>query len=152
MKLLPIHIDETKNTRFRENPECLAVLDIFTAHYRKVGFHKPWIAYFIADDEGEIIGGGAYKGKPIDGKVEISYGTFKRYEGKGVGTQICRQLIALALQTEPAIKITARTLPDNLASIRVLERNGFACTGTVHDEEDGDVLEWVYAAAAPDQP
>jgi RimJ/RimL family protein N-acetyltransferase len=144
MKLLPIEKDLAQNHRFPATPECQEVLTIFTAHYKKVGFHKPWIAYFMADDHDEIMGGGGYKGKPKDNKVEISYGTFKQHEGKGRGTEICRQLVLLALQTDPFVRITARTLPNNHASMSILKKNGFACLGTVHDEEDGDVLEWEY--------
>lgn len=149
IKFLPIDIDETQNSRFRANPECLAVLDIFTAHYRKVGFTKPWIACFVCDDKNEIIGGGGYKGPPVNGKVEITYGTFKNYEGQGVGTEICRQLLLLALQTEPSVEVCAKTLPENSASAEILKKNGFKCAGTVYDEEDEDVLEWIFIDPAP---
>lgn len=73
MKLLPIDIDETINHKFWDEPECVDVLKVFTAFYKKVGFEKPWIAYFVADQDGIIVGGGAYKGKPKDGVVDISY-------------------------------------------------------------------------------
>ena len=144
MKFLPIEIDETENARFREYPECVAVLDVFTEHYRKVGFNKPWIAYFVSDDTSDIIGGGGFKGEPRDGKIEISYGTFKQHQGHGIGTEICKQLTALALQTDPSLIVTARTLPDNQASMKILERNGFENRGLVWDEEDGYVFEWVF--------
>jgi RimJ/RimL family protein N-acetyltransferase len=121
MKLLPIEEDQTLNNRFKEEPECIEVLRLFIEHYKKVGFHKPWIGYFVADDQNEIVGGGGYKGKPTDGKIEISYGTFKKYEGRGIGSEICKQLVLLSLQTDPSIRITARTLPDNMGSIRVLK-------------------------------
>jgi RimJ/RimL family protein N-acetyltransferase len=143
MKLLPIDINESQNQQFT-TPECVRVLTIFTEHYKKVGFNKPWIAYFVADDTNEILGAGGYKGRPTDNKVEISYGTFKNYEGRGVGTQICRKLVLLALKTAPSIKITARTFPDNHASMTILKRNGFTCIGTIYDQDDGDVLEWEF--------
>ncbi|QHT70792.1 GNAT family N-acetyltransferase [Rhodocytophaga rosea] len=144
MKLLPIELEEAQNQHFTTTAECVRVLTIFSEHYKKVGFTKPWIAYFVSDDTNAIIGGGGYKGKPNDNQVEISYGTFKNYQGRGVGTEICRRLVELALQTDPLVKITARTLPDNYASITILKRNGFTCLGTVLDPEDGDVLEWEY--------
>jgi RimJ/RimL family protein N-acetyltransferase len=144
MKFLPIETDPTQNQRFTTTAECLEVLTIFTEHYEKVGFNKPWIAYFVANDHDEIMGGGGYKGKPKNGKVEISYGTFKPFEGRGIGTEICRKLVQLALQTAPSVRITARTLPGNHASMGILKKNGFQCLGTVHDEEDGEVLEWEF--------
>ena len=143
MQLLPIDIDETKNARFASE-ECLSILDVYPGFYQKVGYNKPWIGYFIINDDGEIIGAGGYKGGPKDGKVEIAYGTFKNYEGRGIGTEICRHLVLISLKTDATLRITARTLQDGYASIRILEKNGFECLGIVHDEEDGDVLEWEF--------
>lgn len=144
MTLLPIEADASLNERFRGIPECEEVLDIFVEFYKKAGFTKPWIAYFVADSKNQIIGGGGFKGKPKDNTVEISYGTFENQQRKGIGSAICRQLVKLSLQTDPAVKIRARTLPENTSSIGVLERNGFVCLGSVQDEEDGEVFEWEY--------
>ena len=144
MLLLPIDIDELKNLRFRENPECIPILNVYPGFYQKAGYNKPWIGYFATTDGEEIVGAGGYKGKPRNGKVEIAYGTFKKYEGQGIGTEICRQLVLLSLQTDPAIRITARTLQDGNASIAILKKNGFECLGIVYDEEDGNVLEWEF--------
>jgi [ribosomal protein S5]-alanine N-acetyltransferase len=144
MILLPIDIEEAKNTRFLDNPECIPILNVYPDYYKKVGFNKPWIGYFASRDGKEIVGAAGYKGKPKDGKVEIAYGTFKKYEGQGIGTQICRQLILVALQTDHTIYITARTLQDGYASMAILKKNGFQCLGIVSDEEDGDVLEWEF--------
>jgi [ribosomal protein S5]-alanine N-acetyltransferase len=142
MLLLPIDIDELKNLRFRENPECIPILNVYPDFYERVGYNKPWIGYFASFDGQEIIGAGGYKGKPKEGKVEIAYGSFKKHEGKGIGTEICRQLVILSLQTDPSIRITARTLQDGYASMGILKKNGFDCLGIVYDEEDGEVLEW----------
>lgn len=147
MKFLPIEEDNEMNSIFKGNPECLAILEVLQVYYKKVGFEKPWIAYFGINDKDEIVGGAGFKGRPKDGKVEISYGTFKNFEGDGVGTELCKQLVSLALQTEPSIKIAARTLPENRASIRILEKNGFDCIGTVFDEEDGNVFEWIFRSS-----
>ena len=142
MLLLPIDTDQTKNVRFKENPECVPILNVYPDFYQRVGYNKPWIGYFVTIDRDAIVGAGGYKGKPRKGKVEIAYGTFKRYEGQGIGTEICRQLVLLSQNTDPAIRITARTLQDGYASIKILKKNGFECLGIVHDEEDGEVLEW----------
>jgi len=142
MLLLPIDTDQTKNVRFKENPECVPILNVYPDFYQRVGYNKPWIGYFVTIDRDAIVGAGGYKGKPREGKVEIAYGTFKRYEGQGIGTEICRQLVLLSQNTDPAIRITARTLQDGYASIKILKKNGFECLGIVHDEEDGEVLEW----------
>ncbi|MDQ3277566.1 MAG: GNAT family N-acetyltransferase [Bacteroidota bacterium] len=145
MILLPIDIEETRNNRFLSIPECIPVLKVYPDYYRKIGFNKPWIGYFATVDGEEIVGAAGYKGAPKGGKVEIAYGTFKNYEGKGIGTEICRQLVLLALQTDPAIRITARTFREGHASMAILKKNGFECLGIVYDEEDGDVFEWEFS-------
>ena len=144
MKLLPIDIDESLNDKFRDNPECEIVLSVYPDFYKRAGYNKPWIGYFATFDGNEIVGCGGYKGKPRDGKIEIAYGTFKNYEGKGIGTEICRQLVLLSLKADPSLRITARTLMENNASTTILKRNGFKCVGIVKDEEDGDVWEWEF--------
>ena len=143
MELLAIDIDEARNAKFQENPECIPVLDVYPDYYRKIGFNKPWIGYFACNEGNEIVGAAGYKGQPKQGKVEIAYGTFKKYEGQGIGTEICRQLVLLALQSDHDVRITARTFKDGYASMAILKKNGFECLGEVYDEEDGDVFEWV---------
>jgi RimJ/RimL family protein N-acetyltransferase len=144
MKLLPIEIDERLNESFNAKLDCKEILSVYPDYYKKVGFIKPWIGYFITDEQDEIVAGGGYKGKPKDGKIEIAYGTFLKHERKGIATEVCRQLVLLALKTDKSVKITARTLPEHNASTRVLKRNGFELLGTVWDEDDGDVWEWEY--------
>ncbi|MGZ8537921.1 MAG: GNAT family N-acetyltransferase [Flavisolibacter sp.] len=142
MQFLPIDIDESKNLQFSYHPECLQVLNVYPGYYNRVGYNKPWIGYFATIDGKEIIGCGGFKGKPKEGKVEVAYGTFKNHERKGFGTEICRQLVLLSLQSDPTIRITARTLMENNASTQILKKNGFKFNGIVFDEEDGDVWEW----------
>jgi ribosomal-protein-alanine N-acetyltransferase len=142
MVLLPIDIDNRKNVRFTASPDCREILDVYPEFYKKVGYDIPWIGYFATLDGKEMIGCGGFKGKPKNGKVEIAYGTFKSHQRQGIATEICRLLVMLSRQTDPDVKIRARTLPDNEASKSVLIKNGFHCNGIVFDEEDGNVLEW----------
>lgn len=142
IELHAIDIDETQNSRFSTDPECAAVLRIYPDYYSRVGYNPPWIGYVALNEDGEVVGCGGFKGAPKEGKIEIAYTTFERWQGRGIGAEICRHLVLLALQTDPAIRVTARTLPEPNASTRILTRNGFACTGTVYDDEDGNVWEW----------
>ena len=144
LKQLIIHQDENLNKEFTSDPECLSILSVYPGFYRKVGFDIPWVGYFFADANNEIKGCGGYKGKPVDGKIEIAYGTFKKFERQGIATEICRQLVILARETDKEVKITARTLPENNTSTRVLKRNGFCFAGEIYDEEDGNVWEWEF--------
>ena len=143
MILLAIEEDESKNAIFMDNEECREVLRVYPEFYKRMGYDPPWIGYF-AERDNVLVGCGGFKGKPKDGKVEIAYGTFKKFEGQGVGTEICRQLVSLSRKADPDIRITARTLIGDSASTTILKRNGFHFMGVVCDEEDGDVWEWEY--------
>lgn len=144
MKFLAIDIDESKNSIFVNNPDCELLLSVYPEFYKKVGFVKPWIGYFIADDNDEIIAFGGFKGKPRNGKIEIAYGTVPKYERQGIGSRLCKELVLIALNEDRLVKITARTLPEENTSNRILKRNGFEFLGLVWDEEDGEVWEWEF--------
>ena len=143
MILLPIHQNQELNTDFASNPDCIEILEVYPSFYARVGFNPPWIGYFASLDH-KLVGGGGFKGAPENDLVEIAYVTFTDYRGQGIGTQICRHLVMIALETDSNILITARTLPEDNASTRILKRNGFEFNRKVWDDEDGDVWEWFY--------
>jgi len=60
-----------------------------------------------------------------DGEPELSYWIGKEFWGKGVATRALALFLEL-LTTRPLL---ARVAKDNLASIRVLEKNGFELAG-----------------------
>lgn len=142
MIFVPIGPEYTNDSRITENPECLEIEHIFMSHYHTAGFEKPWIAYFISDDQDQIIGAGGFKGTPRDGKVEITYGIFKNFRNKGIGTMICKELLILAEKMDPSLTIIARTIPENTGSIKILTKNGFEYKEKVLDDVDGLLLEW----------
>ena len=143
MQLLPIKQTAEENIDFINNPACNETLNICIEFYKKVGFTPPWICYYVQEN-GELVGTAAFKGKPINNTVEISYGTMEKHRKQGVGTKICKQLVELALTTDPSIRITARTLPEKNYSTRILEKNNFILLGFVTDPDDGEVWEWEY--------
>ena len=140
---MPINPTLEANPGFLSDPACKDTLEQSVGFYDKVGFNPPWICYYACED-GRLVGSAAYKGKPTNGSVEIAYGTFEDLRQQGIGTRICRELVDLALRTDPQIRITARTLPEKNFSTRILEKNGFFRLGTVDDLEDGEVWEWEY--------
>ena len=143
MQLLPIKETTEENIDFINNPACTETLNMTIEFYKRVGFNPPWIGYY-AEENGELVGSGAFKGKPFNNTVEIAYGTFENQRQKGVGTRICKQLVELSLATDPSVRITARTLPEKNYSTRILEKNNFILLGFVTDPEDGEVWEWEY--------
>lgn len=143
LELIPIKETLEDNVEFSSNPDCAASLQMTIEHYKDAGFAPPWIGYYVQRD-GEIVGMAAYISKPVDNKIEIAYGTVERFRQKGVGTEICRQLILLAQKTDPNLTITAHTLPQENYSTKILQKNGFKYSGMAWDKDEGDVWEWIF--------
>jgi len=143
MVLLQIKEKLEDNPEFISNPHCQETLYQTIIYFKSIGYSFPWIGYY-ASINNQIVGNGAFKGRPLNGKVEIAYSTFPGYQQQGIGTEICRQLIQVALQTDPSVIITARTLTEENFSTQILSKNNFILNGTVMDTDDGEVWEWEY--------
>jgi len=143
MQLVPINERIEDNKEFTDNPLCQETIHMTVDFFKRVGYQKPWISYYVMENGG-LVGCGAFKGAPKNGVVEIAYGTFEPFRQQGVGTGICKLLVDLSLKTDPSVTVTARTLPQNNFSTRILQKNGFIFSGIVNDPEDGDVWEWVF--------
>lgn len=146
MKLIPIKQTIEENEQFLNNAEISDSVQQTVDFYKKVGFNPPWICYCVRKDN-MIVGMAGFKGQPADEKVEISYGTNEQFRQKGIGGEVCKMLVELSTRTNPSVIITARTLPEQNYSTRILENNDFELLGIVIDEEDGEVWEWKYKNA-----
>ena len=99
-----------------------------------------WTIWFItlrSEDKkkNKLIGNAGFKGKPgADGTVEIGYSILEPYQRNGYATEAVRSLIEWAFSVGDVNCIIAETLPDLLASIRVLEKNGFRFIGQGSEE------------------
>lgn len=101
---------------------------------------QPWGSY-LARQDGEAIGLCAFKSAPLPaGEVELAYMTFPVHEGRGHATAMIALLAGIA--DRAGIMPIAHTLPEENASNKALERNGFAFAGEVEDPEDGLVWRW----------
>lgn len=143
LTLIPIRKTIEENVAFSTHPHCADSLYSVMEYYKVIGFHPPWIGYYAKLND-QFVGSGGYKGRPVDNKIEIAYGTFPDFQRKGIGTAICSELVSMALKENPGLIITARTLPENNYSTRILTKNDFFLTGTIWDKDDGDVWEWQY--------
>lgn len=133
-----------ENAEFLKLLDTTEVLDMTVRYYARIGYSLPWVGYFAMVDEA-IVGSAGFKGRPLHGRVEIAYGTMPSFQHRGIGTEICRQLVAIAKTTDPGVIVTARTLRKESYSTKILQKNGFIKKGTVTDPEDGKVWEWEYA-------
>ena len=93
--------------------------------------HQPawWVSQIVVDSW--VVGDIGFHGPPGDQtpyRVEIGYGVVPAWRGRGVASQACALIVEQAW-TLGAEVIVADTEPDNLASQRVLLRNGFRSAG-----------------------
>lgn len=122
--------------------EALAEMCGMTATlYERLGFELPWVSY-LAMVDGAYVGGGAFVGAPKDGQVEIAYFTLSAFEGQGYASETARKLVSLARTTDPAVALTAKTMPQENASTAILRRLGFERVGTAIDHEIGEAWLW----------
>jgi RimJ/RimL family protein N-acetyltransferase len=143
MKLIPITQQEDKTNELYASADCQTLLAMYDDFYPKIGYNFPWVGYFIVRQD-KIVGSCSFVGQPIDGKVEIAYWTFKEFEGQGIASFACKELVSIAYRTDPSLTITAKTAPEHNASTKILENNNFVFTEIVQDEEIGDAWLWTH--------
>ncbi|MBS1523290.1 MAG: GNAT family N-acetyltransferase [Bacteroidetes bacterium] len=143
MQLIPIKEHLEENPEFSAHPDCRESIFMCVDFYKRVGYNPPWICYYVQQN-GNLVAAAAFKGQPVNNKVEIAYGTFPQYQKQGIGTLIAKMLVDLSLQTDPSIRITAQTLKEENYSVRILRKNNFQLIGTAIDEDEGEVWEWEY--------
>lgn len=141
IELRVINLEEDKSNPIFVSDECQQVFEIYRDYYPQIGFHLPWVGYFVIR-ENIVVGACGFNGQPHGGKVEISYWTFDAFQRENVATFACRELIKITQNTDPKLIITAKTAPEKNASTKILEKNGFIFKEIVQDHEIGDAWLW----------
>jgi [ribosomal protein S5]-alanine N-acetyltransferase len=141
MELRILQQKEDKTDPLFESADCQTLLQMYEDYYPKIGFHLPWVAYLVVR-QNQVVGSCSFIGQPNEGKVEIAYWTFKDFEGQGIASFACHELIKIAQNTDPTVTITAKTAPEHNASTRILANNKFSFNEIVQDEEIGDAWLW----------
>jgi len=91
-------------------------------------FYTMWIV--IERSQRAIIGGICFHGEPNeDGEVEIGYGTDVDFRNKGYMTETIEGLLQWLAKNEKVTTVTAESETSNIASARVLQKNGFQIVG-----------------------
>jgi RimJ/RimL family protein N-acetyltransferase len=142
MNLRVIERHEDKTNEAYNSSECQQLLEAYEDFYPKIGFDLPWVGYFVMRDE-KIVGSCGFVGRPKDGVVEIAYWTFKEFEGQGIASFACQELVSIAHKADQGVRVTAKTAPEYNASTKVLEKNGFVFKEIVQDHEIGDAWLWI---------
>ncbi len=99
-------------------------------------------AAWLIVEGGEIVGLLSVVKPYVPQRIEIGYGMASSRQNRGATGRAIGELLDWA-RTDPRLTVVAAETGDsNLASQRVLERNGFVCTGQRIDREDGPLLLW----------
>ena len=103
--------------------------DAITGTYRAIVFN------------GKLIGSISVEKKDYD--AEIGYMLLNEYSNKGIGTEAVRQVCSIAFKDLSLEQITANVFQPNIASIRVLLKNGFRYKSTIPNAiiKDGNVYD-----------
>ena len=97
---------------------------------------------FYGTELGLMVGSGAFKNSPTNGRVEIGYGVATAHRGHGYAVAGTALLCAEAFHRPDVAAVTAETSQVNPASERVLLKNAFQKIGTRVDSEDGVLNCW----------
>ena len=91
--------------------------------------------------DGKLIGSISVEKKHDD--AEIGYMLLNEYSNKGIGTEAVRQVCSIAFKILSLEQITANVFQPNIASIRVLLKNGFKYKGAIPNAviKDGYVYD-----------
>ncbi len=125
----------------RLSPQAAEVCTTFIAMYAKTGHAPPWVGYLVSH-AGLCIGTCAFTSAPKEARVEIAYFTFPDFEGRGYAIEMAQQLVALAAETDPAVRVFAHTRPLENASTTILRKSGFVLKGPIDHPEDGTIWLW----------
>ena len=113
------------------------------------GCPGPWSNSFLimrcADER--FVGACGFKTAPNAGRVEVGYGVSPASQGQGAATTALKMLSAIAFGAG-ASEVLAEVLPDNWASIRVVQKAGFAKVGARVDEDGACVTQWLCRSEA----
>lgn len=105
-----------------------------------------WCAprFFYHCSKNIIVGSGIFIKSLSPCKVELGYGVLKQYEGNGFATDGVACLLKEAFTRAEIEVVAVQTAIGNIASERVLEKNGFSRNGQNTDADDGLLNLWKY--------
>jgi [ribosomal protein S5]-alanine N-acetyltransferase len=133
-----LNLNETSRTISPELKEAFeqTILPNVADKTKNYLYSTLWTA--ILKTENKMVGDLCIFGEPnAEGEIEIGYGTYEEFQNKGLMTEIVRGIIEW-VKSQPKVKsIIASTDKTNIASFKVLEKNGFEKTG-----ETERLLNW----------
>lgn len=103
------------------------IIPVLQSDPRNVAFSTLWLA--VSKESNMIVAELCFMGPPTGlGEVVLGYGTYPSQQGKGFMTEAVGGMVAWAFSNEKVKTILAQTEHGNVASWRVLQKNGFTKT------------------------
>lgn len=123
------------------DPHLLGVLGRHVGARANTECFGVWV--MIERSSATVVGDIGFRGPPDDaGAIELGYSVVPGCRGRGYATEAAATLVGWAM-TQPDVRlIVAGCHPDNVPSVRTLERVGFRRTGRA----DGEI-RWSYDRA-----
>ena len=84
------------------------------------------------------VGGFGFKEEAGEGVVELGYGVLPQYQKRGIATEAVQAFLRHSFANSSVRSVIAQTMPDLVASIRVLDKSGFTLRGS--GLEEGAIL------------
>jgi len=96
---------------------------------------------FVYKPERLVVGAASFNGQPnAEGAVELGYQVVPAHRRRGLTVEGCSALIDWAFCDSRALRIVADCATGNIASVRTLEKLGFAQVGTRRDRLNWQLL------------
>jgi len=129
-RLLSAHVPEDWPPTLNDDASKTFTLTYLKENPDAAGW-STWYFLLPGSTEGSsrAAGIGGFKGKPSQGMVEVGYSMLPAYQRLGLASEAVAALVDWAFSHPGVQLVTAETLPSLLASIRVLEKNGFHLLG-----------------------
>jgi RimJ/RimL family protein N-acetyltransferase len=125
-----LNLNETTRIISAELKEALeqTILPSVADETKNYLYSTLWTA--ISKTENRMVADLCIIGEPNDnGEIEIGYGTYEGFQGKGFMTELVAGIIKWS-KTQPNVKsVIASTNKDNIASFKVLQNNNFLQIG-----------------------
>ena len=101
-------------------------------------YHTVWIA--IDNQKKQIVADAKFKGEPDEtGTVEIGYGTYPAFQRQGYMAEMVSGMVRWVGAQPGVLRVVADTEAENVASQKVLEKNGFRLFDQIEN-----MLWWEY--------
>jgi RimJ/RimL family protein N-acetyltransferase len=140
LRLEALSAEELEKVRWAPEDEDARAL--FVERLRQDPDARGWWAWLAALPDGQEVGSGGFGGRPgPNRRLTVGYSVHEEHRGRGYATEMLILLTEWALARPEVDLVRATIHPDNLPSLRVAEKSGFAATGErVQDAEHGELI------------